>query len=110
MKLCQVSGLPVNYLLLFFFVQSLLLYIYKYFLLIISHQSFQFYIVGSTKAFLWYLCGFRELTVDYFLYKRSKLAKFAIFLTERSLPQENFKLSGTCRARFPYKVKHTYIG
>ena len=80
MKLCQVSGLPVNYLLLFFFVQSLLLYIYKYyFLLIISHQSFQFYIVGSTMAFLWYLCGFSELTVDYFLYKRLKLAKFAIF-------------------------------
>ena len=29
MKLCQLSGLPVNYLLLFIFAQSLLLYIYK---------------------------------------------------------------------------------
>ena len=92
MKLCQFSGLPVNYLLLFFFVQSLLLYIYQYFLLNISHQSFQFYIVGSTVVFLCYLCGFRELAVDYFLYKRLKLAKFVIFLTELSLPQENFDI------------------
>ena len=53
MKLCPFSGLPVNYLLLFFFVKSLLLYIYKYFLLNTSHQSFQFYVVESTMAF----CG-----------------------------------------------------
>ena len=50
------------------------------------HQSFQFYVVESTMAFLWYLCGFREGTVDYFLYKLIKLAKFAIFLMELSLP------------------------
>ena len=41
-------------------------------------------------AFLWYLCGFREGTVDYFLYKLIKLAKFAIFLMELSLPAGKF--------------------
>ena len=82
MKLCQFSGLPVNYFLLFFFVQSLLLYI--------LHQSFPFYVVESTMAFLWYLCGFREGTLDYFLYKLIKLTKFAIFLMELSLPAGKF--------------------
>ena len=61
-------------------------------------------------AFLWYLCGFREGNVDYFLNKLIKLPKFAIFLMELSLPAGKFKLSGTCRSRFPYKVKHRYIG
>lgn len=39
---------------------------------------------------LWYLCGFREGTVDYFLYKLINLAKFAIFLMELSLPAGKF--------------------
>ena len=39
---------------------------------------------------LWYLCGFREGTVDYFLYKPINLAKFAIFLMELSLPTGKF--------------------
>ena len=37
-----------------------------------------------------YLCGFRECTVDYFLYKLINLAKFAIFLMELSLPAGKF--------------------
>ena len=41
-------------------------------------------------AFLGYLCGFKEGTVDYFLYKLIKLAKFAIFLMELSLPAGKF--------------------
>ena len=61
-------------------------------------------------AYLCYLCGFREGTVNYFLYKLIRLAKFAVFLMERSLPTGNFKLFGTCRTPFPYKVKHSYIG
>ena len=52
-------------------------------------------------AFLWYLCGFKEGTVDYFSYKLIKLAKFAISLMELSLPEGKF-------TRFPYKVKHRY--
>ena len=40
-------------------------------------------------AFLWYLCGSREGTVD-FLYKLIKLAKFAIFLMDLSLPAGKF--------------------
>ena len=39
---------------------------------------------------LWYLCGFREGTLNYFLYKLIKLAKFAIFLMELSLPAGKF--------------------
>ena len=40
---------------------------------------------------LWYLCGFREGTVDYFLYiKLINLAKFAIFRMELSLPAGKF--------------------
>ena len=42
-------------------------------------------------VFLWYFCGFTEGTVDYFLYKLIKLAKFAIFLMELSLPAEKYK-------------------
>ena len=61
-------------------------------------------------AFFWYLCGFRGGTVDYFLYKLIKLAKFAIVLMELSFPAGKvFKLSCTCHTRFPYKVKHRYI-
>ena len=42
-------------------------------------------VVVSLMAFLWYLSGLREGTVDYFVY--IKLAKFsAIFLMELSLP------------------------
>ena len=41
-------------------------------------------------AFLWFLCGFREGTVDSFLYKLIKIAKFAIFLMELSLPARKF--------------------
>ena len=41
-------------------------------------------------SILWYLCGFREGTVDYFLYTLINLAKFAIFLMELSLPAGKF--------------------
>ena len=60
---------------------------------------------------LWYLCGFREGYVDYFLYKLINLAKFAIFSDGTFASRRKiFKLRGSCRTRFPYKVKRRYNG
>ena len=66
-----------------FLLRSVALVVHLHvFLINVSHQSFQFYVVESTIAFLWYSCAFREGTFDYFLYKLIKFAKFAIFLIE----------------------------
>ena len=89
MKLCQFSGLPVNCICCFSssFSRSCCTFtsLIKHFTSILSVLR-----IGSTMAFLWCLCAFREGTDDYFLYNLIKLAKLTIFLMERSLPARQF--------------------
>ena len=72
MKLCQFSHWSSRKLFAAFLPRSVALVVHLR--LNISHQSFQFYVVESSMAFLWYFCGFREGTADYFLYWLIKLA------------------------------------